>query len=473
MFKKVKKIKWFTLVELIIIITILAILATIAFISFWQYLASSRDTNRVSDIQSVYKWLSLLRVSTDQTVLPSNSFEIKAGTSILIFQWEVDSWVSRLAKVFWTLKDPKDGTNYFYSTDKQRKQIQLQSYLENSDSQKVILWSIFDNAIAVNNIDYSKRFLYIYWDKVWFLTDNFKQPLQYVLSWSWIDILSSSLSWQSLKTYGLSSWVVIATWITLLPLLDTSLVSTWYCTTVVTWTYMWLTYNLNQQFLQSWSSVSITSQNKLFGSSPINGYTTAIFPFSCANWILTSWVALVWTGVCSNAAYNFNGNFSAPACQALVNGSCNNAFNWACTTWTLSRLIYNSSCWTTSTWKCLWSGWWTDATNCSYTNAACPTATLTANGTNSWTVPWDGSATSITVIISTSWLSNCSWCGIGMSCNGINNMSTSIPDTWTTFSNSCTFQATSLWGTFTKNGGTNCSRWGLWMNWNCSFSGLY
>lgn len=58
--KYIKNKKYaFTLVELIIVITILAILATISFISFKNYSKSSRDTNRVSTLKNMEKWLDI------------------------------------------------------------------------------------------------------------------------------------------------------------------------------------------------------------------------------------------------------------------------------------------------------------------------------------------------------------------------------------------------------------------------------
>tara|TARA_Y100001960_G_C14352104_1_gene670075 strand:- start:403 stop:597 length:195 start_codon:yes stop_codon:yes gene_type:complete len=64
MLKYISKTKGFTLVELIVVITILAILSTVAFISFQNYVLSSRDSKRTTDIKNIVKSLELSKLQT-------------------------------------------------------------------------------------------------------------------------------------------------------------------------------------------------------------------------------------------------------------------------------------------------------------------------------------------------------------------------------------------------------------------------
>jgi len=64
----------FTLVELIVVIVILAILATIAFLSFNSYSSSSRDSVRLSDINSLNKSLELFNINASKYPDPSSIY---------------------------------------------------------------------------------------------------------------------------------------------------------------------------------------------------------------------------------------------------------------------------------------------------------------------------------------------------------------------------------------------------------------
>gem|GEM_PF-1099937 len=64
----------FTLVELIVVIVILAILATIAFLSFNSYSSSSRDSVRLSDINSLNKSLELFNINAAKYPDPTSVY---------------------------------------------------------------------------------------------------------------------------------------------------------------------------------------------------------------------------------------------------------------------------------------------------------------------------------------------------------------------------------------------------------------
>ncbi|MDD3144673.1 MAG: BspA family leucine-rich repeat surface protein [Candidatus Gracilibacteria bacterium] len=77
------KIKAFTLVELIVVITILAILGTIAFINLQGYSAGARDSKRLSDVNNLYKKISIERskgISSSTFIV--NGVDIKSGLTV-------------------------------------------------------------------------------------------------------------------------------------------------------------------------------------------------------------------------------------------------------------------------------------------------------------------------------------------------------------------------------------------------------
>lgn len=82
----IKKTNAFSLVELIIVITILWILATVWFISFKNYNNTARDSVRVTDIKTIFEWLSIYKVKSWIYPLPNNPTQISAGNNILTYQ---------------------------------------------------------------------------------------------------------------------------------------------------------------------------------------------------------------------------------------------------------------------------------------------------------------------------------------------------------------------------------------------------
>lgn len=189
-----KKTRWaFTLVELIIVITILAILATIGFVTMGKYLTSSRDSTRLTDMKTIFDSMSVYTVRTGETPFPdSDKLEVKNGSSILTYQWYAWESVFNLIKLNRGWVDPKDKKNYVYTTDSTRRKIQLMWYLETNENVKVF-WQVpfFSETFADTN-DLKSRYVYVYWDTLWILTDANKAPLQDVISGSGVNLLDSA-----------------------------------------------------------------------------------------------------------------------------------------------------------------------------------------------------------------------------------------------------------------------------------------
>ncbi|MBW7954305.1 DUF1566 domain-containing protein [Candidatus Gracilibacteria bacterium] len=167
--------KAFTLVELIIVITILAILATIAFTSFQNYMKSARDGNRVATLKNIESGLNLSNIKTGKYPTPDENIEISSGTTIYINQGIIGQIVSNEIKLNKEPKDPKDNTNYLYSTDKNNRKYQLGIYLE-EDNKLLLSYFNFPQTYA-SSINYDDRYFYTIGNKVGILTKTTNEPL--------------------------------------------------------------------------------------------------------------------------------------------------------------------------------------------------------------------------------------------------------------------------------------------------------
>lgn len=130
--KKIK-IKWFTLVELIIVITILAILATIAFISFNGYIKNSRDSNRVSTLNSIKKWLEIFAVKTGNFPSPDEiSWSGYLHWVVLNSVGNISESISRNININKPTTDPLTWDKYKYGVNYLKTEYQIASVLETS-----------------------------------------------------------------------------------------------------------------------------------------------------------------------------------------------------------------------------------------------------------------------------------------------------------------------------------------------------
>ncbi len=217
--KKLKpkiNIYWFTLVELIIVITILAILATIWFMSFQSYTLDARDGKRKAELWEVRTALEIYK--TKKWTLPMPDIKYVEVVSIS-YQWYV--WDTVLWSLRWTsnFKDPLDDEFYTYITNTAKNKYQLMSLLENNNS--LISYNLLNQANSAWT-EYLNRFPYVLGDWIWALTDENKNPIQEVYSWT-IN-LSSYSSWliiyeSNTDTTSWTGWAILEA-------LDTE-VSTW------------------------------------------------------------------------------------------------------------------------------------------------------------------------------------------------------------------------------------------------------
>jgi len=130
---KPKIFLWFTLVELIVVIVILAILATIAFLSFNSYSASSRDSVRVTDINSIKKSLEIYNVNWWVGYpLPDSYTWVTFSWWVLWYQWFIWNKVARVISSNLSNKpiDPLFGYEYTYSLLWNKREYQIKGNLE-------------------------------------------------------------------------------------------------------------------------------------------------------------------------------------------------------------------------------------------------------------------------------------------------------------------------------------------------------
>ena len=193
----------FTLVELIVVIVILAILATIAFLSFSSQSSSARDSQRLSDIGQISKWLATNATMSSTYALPDKWVKIMSWSTLLGYQWEVWSSVKNILKTpSTTFLDPLDQVNYTYSTNAARNKHQLLTFLENANSVSINLDILSD--LTINATTYTSRYPYSKWDSLWIIfswsttstsTNSSYTPIQDITtiqSSTWFDITNTT-----------------------------------------------------------------------------------------------------------------------------------------------------------------------------------------------------------------------------------------------------------------------------------------
>jgi prepilin-type N-terminal cleavage/methylation domain-containing protein len=124
--KHLKKSKAFTLVELIVVITIIAILWTIAFIALQWYTQNSRDSKRISDINSIQKSLEIYIAEKGTYPIPDNYENIIYSGSTAWIEWTIwDKVIKNLDKINKKPLDPLTGNEYTYSVTSWKTEYQI------------------------------------------------------------------------------------------------------------------------------------------------------------------------------------------------------------------------------------------------------------------------------------------------------------------------------------------------------------
>ncbi|NUJ97526.1 hypothetical protein HGA92_01910 [Candidatus Gracilibacteria bacterium] len=182
-----KKINFgFTFVELIVITVILVILSAIGFVSYTGYLAGVRDSNRISQLNSMRDGLEMIK-STGSLPLPEDSVQVVASGIQVGYQgYAGDSTLSRIDFKEGG-KDPKDKTYYSYYVTKDKKYFQLMLFLEDKESNQTSF--LIPSTYAATLIDYSIRSPYVTGNNLGIFTDMDNTPIQEISSIKSVGIL--------------------------------------------------------------------------------------------------------------------------------------------------------------------------------------------------------------------------------------------------------------------------------------------
>lgn len=205
--------KAFTLVELIVVITILAILWTIAFLSIQSYTSQARDSNRISNVSNIKKWLETIYIKNSSYPIP---------------EWDISTWIinwNNILKLwyFWQdltriinmselPKDPLNGVYYKYWILNWAKQYQIWYITENSWNIKAkvewnyiwfaryqtLSWNcltnlptlLFNNTWSVDLLSDNTYFIVNNWDNLPYSINNL--PIQNVKTTELIEELTNS-----------------------------------------------------------------------------------------------------------------------------------------------------------------------------------------------------------------------------------------------------------------------------------------
>jgi len=150
----------FTFVELIVVVTIMAILASIWFTVYQEYLSSSRDSNRIVQLNDIHDGLELLSASS-RLPFPENMIEITANGSFFAYQWDAWEWVINAIGYDGWGTDPEYNTPFVYMLSKNSRDFQLLGFIVDPS------YLSFSSLAYADTIDYAELFPKVVWKALW------------------------------------------------------------------------------------------------------------------------------------------------------------------------------------------------------------------------------------------------------------------------------------------------------------------
>lgn len=145
----------FTLVELVVVITILALLSAIGFLSYTNHIESSRDANRITQARDIYSGLQLY-ATNKKLPFPQEYITITASGEVLWYQGYAGEDILEDIKYKNGGIDPKDEDYFTYYISKERKKIQILTFLESQEN--LISHALLPQAQADLTQRYPKNF---------------------------------------------------------------------------------------------------------------------------------------------------------------------------------------------------------------------------------------------------------------------------------------------------------------------------
>ena len=202
----------FTLVELIVVIVILAILWTIAFISLQWFWADARDSQRLTNMKTIEKWL-LFKISKWESLpMPDDSIAITASGVVISHQWYAWAWVLKSIAQAGPILDPSLNEPYTYAISSDKKKYQFLVYFQQDQSETGLV-SIYNLGLsksyaAASHTDLNPS---MFWDPVWILISKVNNaPIQnQTFPWNTLDF--SEISWTTYSLYlqtDMSAWLI-------------------------------------------------------------------------------------------------------------------------------------------------------------------------------------------------------------------------------------------------------------------------
>ena len=155
--------------------------------------------------------------STDKYLpIPDDKIDIEFSWALIAYQWDI--WANVIDTIWYTSewKDPKDWTYFSYYLTKNKKYFQLMAHLEEDPNSTALILPLLNSTNA--EINYSKRFPAVEWDKLWILTWTWNTPIHRIesikSSWS-LDIETTTNTYiANISKYAIISWTwTILSWL--------------------------------------------------------------------------------------------------------------------------------------------------------------------------------------------------------------------------------------------------------------------
>jgi len=220
--KRKKRYYWFTLVELIIVITILAILATISFVSFSWYTKKWNDTKKLTNLQTIEKWLDLLSIQTWKYPNPDKQYWTWTLDWVnLNYVWYVWEDLSRLIKLDKAPIDNITNTNYVYWVSSDFKKFQIATTFEDYEA-NILIPKVYAGNLKTK-VTWNYKYPLKIWDKLYSLPSlifvwNVITNTWFIVDW-WENNLFDKVNNKQTTTKILEkitwSWGLILTWVTI------------------------------------------------------------------------------------------------------------------------------------------------------------------------------------------------------------------------------------------------------------------
>lgn len=149
----------FTMVELIVTITVLSILGTISFLSFNSYVASSRDSKRIIDLESISASLEIFYKKNNGIYpKPSDAIIISyTGATGLQTPFSYLGFIKNSLRLDFNEipRDPITSDYYAYGTTIDQKYYEIAATLENNSEIKKTSYFPIQSAHASGENEYA------------------------------------------------------------------------------------------------------------------------------------------------------------------------------------------------------------------------------------------------------------------------------------------------------------------------------